>query len=182
MQYCDVFCESGCFSLEWPSPLGTNSAGPQVILTQTFGCHVDIDHVTKDIATCILDFNEAAFYVLPSWQWGPFCPRYLSPNVWKSHSSKGAGSTFHFVEHIIFLLSYIWFEGLRENPWKLQICKFIRGWSASMEWHRIRKNVKRFEKRMKNTTILFDGVLLLQSDHIYQLFDCPHSLHHHCPR
>ena len=34
-----MFCESGGFSLERPRPLGTNSAGPQVILTQTYWLH-----------------------------------------------------------------------------------------------------------------------------------------------
>ena len=36
--------------------------------------------------------------------------------------------------------------------------------------------------RMKNTTRLFDREMLLQSDHIYQLFDYPHSPPHHSPR
>ena len=46
-------------------------------------------------------------YFCPLWQWGPFCPRYLSPNVWKSHSCKGAGSPFHFVNIIYMITSFI---------------------------------------------------------------------------
>ena len=46
-------------------------------------------------------------YFCPLWQWGPFCPRHLSPNVWKSHSCKGAGSPFHFVNIIYMITSFI---------------------------------------------------------------------------
>ena len=124
----DMFCQSGGFSLEWPSPLGANCPGTQVVLTQTllFLICVYIAHIllhNGDIGTCILDTDENTLHFLAV---GGFLCKVSAGQCLQPLLRHGGRLSFlfffsPFTLNVICLLSYTSslhlkvFEKIREN-------------------------------------------------------------------